>query len=115
MHRMGTIYLAESNFERATNFLSDAEQHFQKHLGPKDPLTGEAQLCLAIARVKVMDSGHGIQDPFSRVLAPVRRESLLSQAKAGLAAMHAGFGEDHMLVKKGNELHELLTPTLETT
>ncbi|KAK9805793.1 hypothetical protein WJX73_000212 [Symbiochloris irregularis] len=59
MHRMGTICVAESNFESATNFLSDAEQHFHKHLGPKDPLTGEAQLCLSIARVKVMDSSHG--------------------------------------------------------
>ena len=105
---MGTICLAEDDCEGAVEMLVDAEQHFQKHLGPKNPLTGEAQLCLAVARAKLLDSGHGVGDPFSRVLAPMRRRDLLRSADAGLAAMQAGYGHEHMLVEKATALHRQL-------
>ena len=108
MHRLGTICVAKGNFEEAEALLTAAEQHFQTELGPKHPLTGEAQLCLAIARVKNLDAGVGVSDPFSRVLAPARRRESMRHADEGLAAMRNGYGGDHMLVEKAVALHKLL-------
>ena len=108
MHRMGTICVAESNFEEAEKLLTDTAKHFQKHLGPRHPLTGEAQLCLAIACIKLLDVGFGLTDPFSKVLAPSKRREHMRQADAGLTAMRNGYGDDHMLVQKAVALHHLI-------
>ena len=105
---MGTICGADANFERAEALLGDTERHFQKHLGPRHPLTGEAQLCLAIARVKLLDAGVGLNDPFTRVLAPGRRREYVKDADKGLAAMQSGYGDDHMLVQKAVTMRELI-------
>lgn len=107
-HRMGTICVADSNFERAELLLVDSEKHFQKHLGPRDPLTGEARLCLAVARIKLLDAGFGLTDPFTKVLAPLKRRDYLTEATAGLAAMQNGYSEGHMLVEKAVQLHKLV-------
>lgn len=39
-------------------------------------------------------------DPYSKVLAPQKKQDLLQRMQKGLQAMQAGFGADHMLVKK---------------
>lgn len=107
-HRLATICLAEANFERAEMLSKDTEKHFTRELGPKHPLTGEAQLCLAVARAKMLDAGIGLSDPFSRVLAPGKRREQVQRADAGLAVMRNGYGSDHMLVEKAATLHKLL-------
>lgn len=39
-------------------------------------------------------------DPYTKVLAPQKKQDLLQKMQKGLQAMQAGFGADHMLVKK---------------
>ena len=77
--------------------------HFDKKLGPKNPLTGEAQFALALSGMRSMlqatQSEAGL-DPYSKVLAPKKQQILMHEMQKGLQAMQAGFGADHMLVKK---------------
>ena len=108
LHRMGTICVSKQDYEQAERYLHRSEKHFQKHLGPRHPLTGEAQLCLAIAQLKLLDAGVGLTDPFSIVLAPSKRREHASKAQAGLLAMQNGYGKDHMLVEKATALHKLI-------
>ncbi len=46
-------------------------------------------------------------DPYSKVLAPKQEQNLMQQMQKGLQAMQAGFGADHMLVKKALTDYEL--------
>ena len=102
-HRLGTILDCTDKAEQAEKLLSQSYKHFDKRLGPKNPLTGEAQFALALAGVRQMlqtaQTGDGL-DPYSKVLAPQKDQDLLQRMQKGLQAMQAGFGADHMLVKK---------------
>ncbi len=89
--------------EEAAKLLTQSYNHFDKRLGPKNPLTGEAQFALALSGLRRMlqarQSEEGL-DPYSKVLAPRQQQDLMQQMQKGLQAMQAGFGADHMLVKK---------------
>ena len=101
--RLGTILDCNGSPEEASKLLTQSFQHFDKRLGPKNPLTGEAQFALALSGMRRMlqarQSKEGL-DPYSKVLAPKQQQDLMQQMQKGLQAMQAGFGADHMLVKK---------------
>lgn len=101
--RLGTILDCNGSPEEASKLLTQSFQHFDKRLGPKNPLTGEAQFALALSGMRRMllarQSKEGL-DPYSKVLAPKQLQDLMQQMQKGLQAMQAGFGADHMLVKK---------------
>lgn len=101
--RLGTIKDSTDQPQEAEKLLSKSYQHFDRHLGPKNPLTGEAQFALALSGVRQMlqksSSTDGL-DPYTKVLAPQKRQDFLQNMQKGLQAMQAGFGADHMLVKK---------------
>ena len=101
--RLGTIKDCTDKPEEADKLLSKSFQHFDRQLGPKNPLTGEAQFALALSGVRQMlhksESTDGL-DPYTKVLAPQKKQDLLQKMQKGLQAMQAGFGADHMLVKK---------------
>ena len=93
----------KGNPEEANKLLMQSFNHFDKRLGPKNPLTGEAQFALALSGLRRMllakQSEEGM-DIYSRVLAPKQQQDLMQQMQKGLQSMQAGFGADHMLVKK---------------
>ena len=43
-------------------------------------------------------------DPFDRILGPGQRGELLAKLTQGLEAMARGFGPEHMLVRKAEQL-----------
>ena len=93
----------KGNPDEANKLLSQSFTHFDKRLGPKNPLTGEAQFALALSGLRrMLQAGQreGGLDPYSKVLAPRQQQDLMQQMQRGLQAMQAGFGADHMLVKK---------------
>lgn len=102
-HRLGTVLDCKGNPEEAEKLLMQSYNHFDKKLGPKNPLTGEAQFALALSGMRSMlqatQSEAGL-DPYSKVLAPKKQQILMHEMQKGLQAMQAGFGADHMLVKK---------------
>ncbi|KAA6417906.1 MAG: hypothetical protein FRX49_12139, partial [Trebouxia sp. A1-2] len=102
-HRLGTVLDCKGSAEDATKILTESFNHFDKRLGPKNPLTGEAQFALGLSGMRRMlqarQSKEGL-DPYSKVLAPKQEQKLMQQMQKGLQAMQAGFGADHMLVKK---------------
>lgn len=102
-HRLGTVLDCKGNAEEASKILTESFSHFDKRLGPKNPLTGEAQFALGLSGMRRMlqarQSKEGL-DPYSKVLAPKQEQNLMQQMQKGLQAMQAGFGADHMLVKK---------------
>lgn len=101
--RLGTVLDCKGNPEEAEKLLTQSYNHFDKKLGPKNPLTGEAQFALALSGMRSMlqakQSEAGL-DPYSKVLAPKKQQILMHEMQKGLQAMQAGFGADHMLVKK---------------
>lgn len=100
----------KGNAEEANKILTESFNHFDKRLGPKNPLTGEAQFALGLSGMRRMlqarQSKEGL-DPYSKVLAPKQEQNLMQQMQKGLQAMQAGFGADHMLVKKALTDYEL--------
>ena len=93
----------KGNPEEANKLLTQSFNHFDKRLGPKNPLTGEAQFALALSglrRMLLAKQSEGGMDIYSRVLAPKQQQDLMQQMQKGLQSMQAGFGADHMLVKK---------------
>lgn len=113
--RLGTIKDCTDKPEEAEKLLSTSYKHFDKQLGPKNPLTGEAQFALALSAVRQMvlksQSVDGL-DPYTKVLAPQKKQELLQQMQKGLQAMQAGFGADHMLVKKALSDYDLTATAL---
>ena len=93
----------KGNPDEAKNLLTQSFNHFDKRLGPKNPLTGEAQFALALSGLRRMlqakQSKAGM-DIYSRVLAPKQQQDFMQQMQKGLQSMQAGFGADHMLVRK---------------
>ena len=101
--RLGTVLDCKGNPEEARQLLTQSFNHFDKRLGPKNPLTGEAQFALALSGLRRMlqaRQSEGGLDIYSKVLAPQQQQDLMQQMQKGLQAMQAGFGADHMLVKK---------------
>lgn len=101
--RLGTVLDCKGNPEEANKLLTQSFNHFDKRLGPKNPLTGEAQFALALSGLRQMlqvRQSKGGMDIYSRVLGPKQQQDLMHQMQKGLQSMQAGFGADHMLVKK---------------
>ncbi|KAL0020065.1 hypothetical protein WJX79_000087 [Trebouxia sp. C0005] len=69
-HRLGTVLDCKGSAEDATKILTESFNHFDKRLGPKNPLTGEAQFALGLSGMRRMlqarQSKEGL-DPYSKV------------------------------------------------
>ena len=59
---------------------------------------------LALSRLHELDTKLRGADPFDRVLGPGQRGDLLQELSRGLDAMAKGFGPEHMLVRKAEQL-----------
>lgn len=64
----------------------------------------QAQFYHALSRLHVLETKLVGADPFDRVLAPGQRTELLDEMGEGLRAMAAGFGPEHLLVRRAREL-----------
>ena len=101
--RLGTVLDCKGDPEEANKLLTQSFNHFDKRLGPKNPLTGEAQFALALSGLRRMlhaKQQEGGLDIYTKVLGPGQQQDLMQQMQKGLQSMQAGFGSDHMLVRK---------------
>ncbi len=64
----------------------------------------QAQFYHALCRLHVLETKLFGADPFDRILAPGQRAELLEEMGAGLRAMAAGFGAEHLLVRRARDL-----------
>ncbi|CAK0756623.1 hypothetical protein CVIRNUC_002471 [Coccomyxa viridis] len=103
-HRIGTIAAEQMDVAKAEQCLSQSQEHFSKRLGENNPITGEARVYLALSRLHELDTKLRGADPFDRVLGPGQRGDLLQELSRGLEAMAKGFGPEHMLVRKAEQL-----------
>ena len=116
--RLGTVLDGKGNLTEANKLLTQSFTHFEKRLGPKNPLTGEAQFVLALngARRMLHERHSGANsNPFIKYSAPQREQQLMQQMQKGLQAMQAGFGAEHMLVKKAVTDYETVKSALRTS
>ena len=67
----------------------------------------QARFYLALSRLHVLDTKLRGADPFDRILGPGQRGELLRELSQGLEAMAKGFGPEHMLVRKAEQLQRL--------
>ena len=67
----------------------------------------QARFYLAFSRLHVLDTKLRGADPFDRILGPGQRAELLQELTQGLEAMARGFGPEHMLVRKAEQLQRL--------
>ena len=67
----------------------------------------QARFYLALSRLHVLDTKLRGADPFDRILGPGQRGELLQELARGLEAMAKGFGPEHMLVRKAEQLQRL--------
>ena len=67
----------------------------------------QARFYLALSRLHVLDTKLRGADPFDRILGPGQRGELLQELTQGLEAMAKGFGQEHMLVRKAEQLQRM--------
>ena len=67
----------------------------------------QARFYFALSRLRVLDTKLKGADPFDRILGPGQRGDLLRELTQGLEAMAKGFGPEHMLVRKAEQLQRL--------
>ena len=107
---------SRGELQEARQLLERSVDHFNKRLGPDNPVAGEAQLNLSLLNLhQMLDSERDEvkhATVFDEVLAPGKRQEDVAKMGRGLQAMIAGFGQDHMLVRKAQEDHQTVMARL---
>ncbi len=110
---------SHGELQEARQLLEQSVDYFSKRLGPDNPVAGEAQLNLSLLNLHQMldlerdEVKHATV--FDEVLAPGKRQEDIAKMGRGLQAMVAGFGQDHMLVRKAQEDHQVVMAKLQTS
>eukprot|EP00891_Asterochloris_glomerata_P000296 jgi/Astpho2/296/fgenesh1_pg.00010_%23_56_t len=117
--QLGTVLRSRGELQEAQQLLEQSVDYFSKRLGPDNPVAGEAQLNLSLLNLHQMvdlerdEVKHATV--FDKVLAPGKRQEDIAKMGRGLQAMVAGFGQDHMLVRKAQQDHQVVMAKLQTS